>query len=338
MSPDTSFSKTARRFRESGFPWHEYLEGGDIEVELSLTPTERTVIQSEWRERVGTVASLHPFFYPRGVAVIGASRNPAGIGYRVLDALVSNDFCGVVYPVNPHATELAGLLCLSGDQRRSRTCGSGGDRRAPRRRSGSHRSMRRKEVRALVVLTAGFAEVGRGGRRSPAIATLEKVRRHGMRMVGPNCFGLLNTDPAVRLNATFSSRVSTIRTRRHVVTKRRTRPGGPERCPSALTRDFHICECRQQSRYFGQRSACSIGKTIREPHVILLYVESFGNPRRFARIARRVSHSKPVVAMKAGRSTAGRRAAASHTAALAASDVGVEALFQQTGVIACRHA
>ena len=96
-------------FRESGFPWHEYLEGGDIEVELSLTPTERTVRQSEWRGRVGTVASLRPFFYPRGVAVIGASRNPANIGYRVLDALVGNHFHGPVYPVNPYAIELAGL-------------------------------------------------------------------------------------------------------------------------------------------------------------------------------------------------------------------------------------
>ena len=96
-------------FRESGFPWQEHVEGGEIEVELSLRPTERTVTQSEWRERVATVASLRPFFQPRAVAIIGASSNPAGIGYRLLDALLQGGFSGPVYPINPHAASLAGL-------------------------------------------------------------------------------------------------------------------------------------------------------------------------------------------------------------------------------------
>ena len=190
----------------------------------------------------------------------------------------------------------------------------------------------RKGVRALVVISAGFGEVGQAGRERQD-ELLRICRAGGMRLIGPNCIGIANTDPGVRLNATF----------------------GP------LTPPFGRVGFSSQSGALGLAAidyAGSLGLGISsfvsvgnkadisgndllnywedDPHtdLILLYLESFGNPRKFARIARRVGRSKPIVAVKSGRSTAGARATSSHTGALlAASDVPVEALFRQTGVI-----
>jgi acyl-CoA synthetase (NDP forming) len=186
-------------------------------------------------------------------------------------------------------------------------------------------------VRALVVITAGFAEIGEEGRRLQE-QLLEKVRQHGLRMVGPNCFGILNTDPAVRLNATFTS----------------TFPLSGSIAMSSQSGALGLALLAASERLqlgistfvsVGNKADVSVNDLLQywenDPatNVILLYVESFGNPRRFAQIARRVSRNKPIVALKAGRTSSGKRAAGSHTAALAANDVAVEALFQQTGIL-----
>ena len=186
-------------------------------------------------------------------------------------------------------------------------------------------------VRALVIITAGFAEVNAEGRKLQQ-SLVEKVRGYGMRMVGPNCMGLLNTDPAVRLNASFSP----------VFPRQAESPCRPKAERSAWR------SWRPLDRLdLGLSTFVSVGNKAdvsgndllqyweEDPgtDVILLYLESFGNPRRFARIARRVSRRKPIVAIKSGRTKAGGRAAGSHTAALAANEVAVDALFHLTGVI-----
>jgi acyl-CoA synthetase (NDP forming) len=182
-----------------------------------------------------------------------------------------------------------------------------------------------------VVITAGFAEVGPEG-TALQNQLLAKVRQHGMRMIGPNCFGLLNTDPNVRLNATFSSLFPPSGR-----TSMSSQSGAIGIATLAGARRVHLGISSFDS--VGNKADVSTNDLLQyweeDPatDVILLYMESFGNPRRFARIARRVSRSKPIVAVKAGRSQSGRRAASSHTAALAASDVAVDALFRQTGVI-----
>jgi acetate---CoA ligase (ADP-forming) len=318
-------------FRESGFTAHEGYEGDDMEVELSLVPTEMTVTRAEWRERLATTASLRPFFHPQSVAIIGASRDPKSIGFRLLEAMTTNGFRGSVYPVNPNASEIIGIrvhptvrsipapidLALIAVPRDLVV--SVVDECAA------------KGVFALVVITAGFAEVGADGIALQK-QLAEKVRQHGMRMIGPNCFGILNTDPNVRLNATFSSLF----------------PAAGRVAMSSQSGALGIAALTGARRFqLGISSFVSVGNKAdvstndllqyweEDPSasVILLYLESFGNPRRFARIARRVSRRKPIIAVKAGRSTSGRRAAGSHTAALAASDVAVDALFHQAGVI-----
>ena len=317
-------------FRESGFTAQEAYEGDDMEVELSLIPTATTVARAEVRERLATTASLRPFFHPQSVAVIGASRDPKHIGYRLLEALAINRYRGSIYPVNPKATEIAGIrsyaslpaipgpidLAVIAVPRESvlsvvDDCAA-------------------KGIRACVIITAGFAEVGAAGAALQR-QLVEKVRQHGMRMIGPNCFGLLNTDPKVRLNATFTS-LFPLPGR----TSMSSQSGAIGIATLAGARRVHLGVSSFVS--VGNKADVSTNDLLQyweeDPatDVILLYVESFGNPRRFARIARRVSRSKPIIAVKAGRSQSGRRAAGSHTAALAASDVAVDALFRQAGV------
>jgi len=318
-------------FHESGFEIRSKSEQGCINVQLSLNTTSESVASAERRHAQATIASIRPLMEPKAVAVVGASRDLASIGHRVLKALVSAGFTGPVYPINPKATELEGLKCYA-------TVGD-----APRGVDLAIISVPRQlvldvvddcaaaGVKSLVVITAGFAEVGEEGRALQQ-QLLEKVRGHGLRMVGPNCMGLLNTTAGVRLNASFSPLVP---------------PTGRVSLSSQSgALGMAILELAAERRV-GLATFVSVGNKAdvssndlleyweADPNtaVMLLYLESFGNPRRFARLARRIGRKKPIVAVKAGRTHAGSRAAGSHTAALAASDTAVDALFHQSGVI-----
>jgi acetyl coenzyme A synthetase (ADP forming)-like protein len=318
-------------FRESGFEVDERFEDGEIELDLSVVPSEASVARLEMRDRVATAASLRPFFLPRSVAVVGASRDPSALGYRILEALVLNRFQGPVYPVNPKATVVGCLRAYPSVRElpepvdlavivvpRDAVLEVVDDCAA-------------RGVRALVIITAGFAEVNAEGRALQE-KLVEKVRGYGMRMIGPNCMGLLNTDPAVRLNASFSP----------------VFPPPGRVAMSSQSGALGLAILAAAHRFgLGLSMFVSVGNKAdvsgndllqyweEDPgtEVILLYLESFGNPRRFARIARRVSRRKPIVAIKSGRTQAGGRAAGSHTAALAAREVAVDALVHLTGVI-----
>jgi acyl-CoA synthetase (NDP forming) len=186
-------------------------------------------------------------------------------------------------------------------------------------------------IRALCVISAGFGETGSEGRLRE-LQLLEKVRAAGCRLIGPNCLGLLNTDPAVRLNATFSP----------------VYPPAGSVAMSTQSGALGLAILDYARRLdIGISSFVSVGNKVdvsgndliqywaEDPRtsVILLYLESFGNPRTFGQIARRVGRVKPIVAVKAGRSKAGARAGSSHTGALATDDTVVEALFRQAGIV-----
>jgi acyl-CoA synthetase (NDP forming) len=187
------------------------------------------------------------------------------------------------------------------------------------------------QVKSLIVITAGFAEVGDEGRALQQ-KLVETVRGHGMRMVGPNCMGMLNTAPAVRLNASFSP-----------INPPAGRVGFSSQSGALGMAILELAA----DRHVGLSSFVSVGNKAdvssndlleyweadANTSVILLYLESFGNPRRFASLARRIGRKKPIIAVKAGRTGAGSRAASSHTAALATSDTAVDALFHQAGVV-----
>jgi acetyl coenzyme A synthetase (ADP forming)-like protein len=318
-------------FHRSGFQVREKLEQGYVHLVFSVTPTEASVARSELLDQLFTTASLRPLFRPSSVAVVGASRNPASIGYRILEALVMNRFQGPVYPVNPQASVVGSIRAYPSVRELPEAVDLAVIAVPREAVLAVVDECAERGVRALVVITAGFAEVGAEG-RALQDRLVDKVRGYGMRMVGPNCLGLLNTDPAIQLNASFSPIFPP--------------PGRVAMSSQSGALGLAILGYARQLQ-LGLSTFVSVGNKAdvsgndllqyweEDEHtdVILLYLESFGNPRRFARIARRVSRRKPIIVIKSGRTKAGSRAAGSHTAALAASDVAVEALFRQTGVI-----
>ena len=319
-------------FRDSGFEVRSRLDDTTLEVQLSLSPSDRQrrgrgTAEPAGDRRVAAAAVLTP----RPSRSSARRATATSIGGRILGALVAAGFHGPIYPINPHAAEINGVPAL----RSARDLPAGVDLAilavpAPAI-LGVVDDCAAAGVKSLVVVTAGFAEAGIDG-RALQDQLVDKVRGYGMRMVGPNCMGLLNTDPAVTLNASFSPMFPRAG---HIALSSQSGALGLAILGLAAAREVGL----SQFVSVGNKADVS-GNDLLEywesdprTHVILLYLESFGNPRRFARLARRISRTKPIVAVKAGRTRAGSRAAGSHTAALAASDTAVDALFHQSGVI-----
>lgn len=318
-------------FRDYGFHINSELQQGVYHVGFPIARTKRVLKKEEERERISTVASLRGLLYPRSVAVIGASAKPRTIGYLLFRCLMENQFSGVVYPINPNAEVVQSVraypsvLEVPGDvelaviavpaplvAKVTDECG-------------------RKDVRALVVISDGFKERGpEGARRERELRDI--ALGYGMRLVGPNCMGIINTDPAVNLNASFSGVYPPAGNVAFL-----SQSGGLGLAILEYARNLNMGISTFLS--VGNRADVSANDMIQfweqDPatNVILLYLESFGNPRRFARIARRVSETKPIVAVKSGTTAAGARAASSHTGALATSEVATDALFRQAGII-----
>ncbi len=317
----------------AGFALTRSAQGGVLELSLQLdSSAARAVAARDERDHVGVVASLRPFFAPRSLAVIGASPRHGTIGGELFRNVLAADFAGAAYPVNRDAAPVGGVaayadiadvpgpvdlvvICLPGaavlDAARAALA------------TGS---------KALCVVSAGFAEIGEEGRARQA-ELLALVRAHGARLVGPNCLGVASS--AVRLNATFA---------------RRDLPAGRLAFSSQSGALGLALLEEADARGLGLSSFVSIGNKADVSSndlleywqdddgtdAVLLYLESFGNPRKFARVASRVARTKPVLAMRSGTSRAGARAASSHTAALAGSDRAVDALFWQSGVLRAR--
>ncbi len=276
-------------------------------------------------------ASLEPLFRPRSIAVIGASRRRDAIGGAILHNLTQQPFQGPVYPINPRATHVQALpaypsieavpgevdlaiivIPSAGVLEAVEACG-------------------KKGVKAVVVISAGFKETGEEGAKRE-IALRDIVRRYKMRLVGPNCLGILNTDPAVMMNATFAPL--------------QVMPGRVAFSSQSGALGLAILDYARMlnvgiSQFVSVGNKADVsGNDLIEyweqdngTDVILLYLESFGNPAKFTQIARRVARRKPILAVKSGRTESGSRAASSHTGALAGSDIAVDALFRQSGVI-----
>jgi acetyl coenzyme A synthetase (ADP forming)-like protein len=318
-------------FLDSGYRVSSRADRGVFHVELSLEPTVEYAEKAARRSQLAATASMKAFFEPRTVAVVGANRERGKIGAEILHNLQAAGFTGRLIPIHPSADEIQGLST------RARVSDVPGIvDLAVIAVPAAHvldvvEDCLAKGVRALCVISAGFGETGTEGRQRELVL-LEKIRSAGCRLIGPNCMGLLNTDPAVRLNATFSPVYPPA--------------GGVAMSTQSGALGLAILDYARQLN-IGISSFVSVGNKVdvsgndliqywaEDPRtsVILLYLESFGNPRKFGDIARRVGRVKPIVAVKAGRSSAGARAASSHTGALAATDTVVDALFHHAGVI-----
>ena len=320
-----------RLFRNSGYRLERTLDEGVYSVSFPVAYSEDARAAEEEREKRAVAASMLPIFYPRSIAVIGASRNRASIGGRLFHNLVKGNFSGPVYPVNPKADVVNSV----------RTYKSVVDIPDPvdlafvvvpaRFALDAIKECAEKGVRGIVMITAGFSELGEEGRQTES-DLLDVVRSAGMRMVGPNCMGVLNTDVAVSMDGTFAP---VFPPRGNVAMSSQSGALGIAILDYALRNNIGISTFVS----VGNKADISGNDLLLywegDPatDVIVLYLESFGNPRRFARVAKRIARKKPIVAVKSGRTSAGTRAASSHTGALASADVAVDALFHQTGVI-----
>jgi len=319
-------------FRASGFPIEVNAKAGQLHVVFPTSFTAEARQQFERRESIAAVNALKLFFEPRGVAVIGASRQRGTIGGEILHNLLSYGFKGAVYPVNPAATVIENVPCYPTIEEVPGPVDLAVIVVPAAKVIEVTAACARKGVKALVVISAGFSETGHEGKALQA-DLLSVCRGAGMRLIGPNCMGIANTNPSVLLDATFAPAIPP-----------RGRVGFSSQS-GAL--GLAIMEFAN-SLGLGISTFVSVGnkadisgndllrywESDENTAVILLYLESFGNPKKFSEIARRVGRKKPIAVVKSGRSAAGARATSSHTGALiAASDVTVDALFRQAGVV-----
>jgi acetyl coenzyme A synthetase (ADP forming)-like protein len=318
-------------FRDSGFGVTTRLEDCVFHVEISLLVTRRYEDRAAARSRAAATASMKAFFEPHVVAVVGAGRQRGKIGSEILHNLVTAGFSGTIVPVNPTASEIEGLTAYARVVDIPQAVDLAIVAVPASLVIGAVDDCIAKNVRAICVISAGFSECDAGGRAREAIL-VERVRRAGCRLIGPNCMGLLNTDPTMRLNATFSPVYPPAG---NVAMSTQSGALGLAILDYARRLDIGISSFVSVGNKADVSSNDLIQYWADDPRtsVILLYLESFGNPKKFSEIARRVGRAKPIVAVKAGRSNAGSRAAASHTGALATSDAVVDALFRQAGII-----
>ncbi|MEO8456485.1 MAG: GNAT family N-acetyltransferase [Chloroflexota bacterium] len=318
-------------FQAAGFPLHAVLKYGTLHVTFPIEPTEQADVATAHREAVAAAASLRVFFQPETIAVIGASRDAGTIGAEVFRNVVETGFTGTVYPVNPHATAVHDVAAYKSVLDIPGPVGLAIVIVPAAHVLNVVDECGRKGVRGLVVISAGFRETGEEGRASEH-QLVEKARHYGMRLIGPNCMGVLNADPAVSFNGTFSPVFPPF--------------GNVGLLSQSGALGLALLD-HASALGIGLSTFVSVGNKAdvsgndliqyweQDPatDVILLYLESFGNPRKFARLAPRVTAKKPIIAVKSGRSESGSRAASSHTGALATVDVAVDALFRQSGVI-----
>jgi acyl-CoA synthetase (NDP forming)/GNAT superfamily N-acetyltransferase len=323
-------------FQAAGFEITRRSSAGIVSVQMATATSTRALSSADDRESASEERSLAPLFHPRTVAVVGVRRDGTGTGSAVVSSIQQGGFTGRLYVVHPNAADIHGLVTwprlvdvpehvdvVMLAVPAARVLDAMNDAVAA-------------EASCVVVISSGFAELGPEG-----TALQQKLQRlareHSIRLVGPNCLGVIVNDPAIRLNATFAS-----------VTPE---AGGLAIASQSGGVGIALLDLAQQVG-LGVHSFVSLGNKadvsgndllaawLLDPDVTAgaLYLESFGNALKFARVAARFAERKPLLAVVGGRSAGGRRAGASHTAAAATSAVSVDALFSQAGVVACRDA
>lgn len=318
-------------FSASGFAMTKKEESGIIHLVWPLRHNERSRALQETRERLATAASLHTFFHPKSVAVIGASRAPERLGHVIFRHILSSDFKGTVYPVNPTAASVAAVkaypslkdvpeqvdlavIVVPASQMLSVAdeCIEAG-------------------VKSVMIVSSGFSDTDPPGTELEK-TVLDRLRAAGCRMIGPSSLGLIQMDPHVQLNASFAPNIPDVG---NVAIASHSGALGITILDYAARIGVGVSSFVS----LGNRADVSGNDLLQywesDPatEMILLYLESFGNPRKFTRITRRITRHKPILAVKSARTPVGVNVAKSHTVAVAAEDATVEAMFRQTGII-----
>ncbi len=323
-------------FAAAGFAAESRADAGVVIVTLDTAASPAALLAADERESRAEARSLAPLMRPRSVAVLGCRREPGGIGRAVLRSIRDGGFTGRLYVVHPVADAIDDLptahrLADIGEHVDLAVIAVPADRVLDAMRDAAEAG-----VSIALVITSGFSELGREGARVQQ-EMLEIARAASIRIIGPNCLGVMANQPGIRLNATFTASVPP--------------PGGLAVASQSGGVGIALMDIARELG-LGLASFISLGNKadvsgndllaawLHDPDVTVaaLYLESFGNAAKFARIARRFAERKPLLAVVGGRSAGGQRAGASHTAAAASPSVGVDALFAQAGVIGCRSA
>ncbi|TYL45107.1 GNAT family N-acetyltransferase [Nocardioides sp. BGMRC 2183] len=326
--PDNS--RMIQTFRDAGYRVASGYADGVITLEFPIDPTDTAIGVMHNREHVAESASIHRFFHPRSVAIIGASRRQETIGHVLVRNLVTADFTGRVFVVNPNTRAVSGMPAYKNVNEIPDDVDVAIVAVPAESVTDVVLDCAAKGVHGLVVISSGFAETGEEGRkRQRHLAGL--CRSYGLRLIGPNCLGVINTDPGVQVNASLSSVMPT-----------RGRAGFF--CQSGALGSAILEKVRNRGLGIstfvsaGNRADVSGNDLLQyweeddATEVVMMYLESIGNPRKFSRIARRVSRRKPIVAVRSGRTTQG--VPMGHAVRrIGAPPAAVDAMFRQAGVI-----
>lgn len=276
---------------------------------------------------------MHKFFYPSSVAIIGASRDPDSVGNAVMRNLINGHFTGVLYPVNPKAKAVLGVKAYPKISAIPDTIDLAiivvPNKFVPE----VMEECVEVGVQAAVIITAGFKEIGpEGAKLEQEVVAI--ARRGGIRFIGPNCLGIVNPEPSVKLNATFAREMPRSGSIGFI-----SQSGAL--CVAALEYARKLGIGFSKIVSLGNKADLNEIDILEyfendpQTKVVLLYVEDISHGRRFIDIVRHITGEtrKPVIAIKAGRTPEGARAASSHTGALASSDEVYDAIFEQSGVL-----
>ena len=316
---------------EMGYPLQVGALPGFVQIKFPTSITPGGLAAFEKNEAVSAATAIGRFLKPRSLAVIGASRDKEAIGGALFWNIIEGGFRGPVYPVNREAAYVQSVTAFKSVL----DCPGPVDLAfivVPAKYvTPAVKECIQKGVQAVVVISSGFAEVGGDG-QGLQDELVEVCRESGIRLVGPNCMGIISTDPSVSLNGQFAPTKAT--------------QGNIGLLSQSGALGYVIIDLMGKLG-LGMSSFVSVGnkadvssndlvqywESDENTEIILLHLESFGNPRKFARIAKRIARKKPIVVVKSGRSSAGFRGTQSHTGAIvSASDVTVDALFRQSGV------
>ncbi|WP_267887172.1 bifunctional acetate--CoA ligase family protein/GNAT family N-acetyltransferase, partial [Thermobifida halotolerans] len=317
-----------RVFSDIGLRPHQRFDRDVVELTIPLDPDDRYLDAIGERESRAGRESLHPLLRPRSVVVVGGTRRPVSVGNAILRNIRTSGFTGRLYAVHPQAATVADVAAVPSMADLPEAPDLAVISVPPGAVVDVARECGQRGVGAVVVITADLeADADR--------ELFEVCRRHGMRLVGPNCFGVASLDDDVRLQATFSAHPPLPGHAGMVV-----QSGG-----IGITLLEHLSRLGIGVSSFvstGNKLDVSSNDLLRwweaDPNttMAIMHVESFGNPRKFSRVARRLGRKMPVLTVLAGRSAAGQRAAASHTGASLTPALTTETLFRQAGVLAAR--
>ncbi|SFW90017.1 bifunctional GNAT family N-acetyltransferase/acetate--CoA ligase family protein [Amycolatopsis australiensis] len=317
-----------RVFRDAGYQVSREIEEGVLHLEFDIDPTEESLAVARSREQAAEARSVHNLLHPRSVAVIGASAEPGKVGHVAFVNLLAAAFTGTVYPVNPEHRSIRGVRAYPSVLDIPDPVDLAVVAVPAEAVESVLDACLAKGVKTLLIVSGGFAESGPHGLHAE-LRLVGEARAHGMRVVGPNALGVLNTAPGIRLNATLAPRL----------------PGRGRTgffCQSGALGTAILADA--EARGLGLSTFVSAGnradvsgndllqywETDPDTDLVLLYLESFGNPRKFARLARRLARTKPIVAVKSGRHAVRPQLAATSTEI---DEASVQALFEQAGVV-----